>query len=1020
MKLMLMLFAVSTLCCVSSADENIEKKSLVGFWEFKEGAGDVIKDSSPNGNNGKIMSAEACQWSREDDRGFFLVIDNKSNSDSAHVRVEDNPSIKFSKEFSIIAYFSCDLNACDKQFCYANILAKGKDYNDGYSIMVSKDGDLVVTLKGLEPADLYFNAGIKSNIENVVAVMYDGTSVKAYLNGKSLGERKVSGILTDNNSPLYMGNYPHQRYKFKGNMYTVKMYNKALDEAGLKAAFKGNLKSDIAASDAKTKISYVKPGEKPDKPGTVYFNQFDKMEPRGSIIDDRSPSDMSHLEKWQIRRNVNFIPGSPDILHPPVSSIPEQDLSYFPDLKGKYDIFIGMRNIMYKTKVQLKTSGMKDYATAMPPVPDGEKYDNFEILALENIDMSGQKILIHPCGYNAYIGYVKFVPADTMTTAEKALYLKAKIENKITANDYFNELSREDLKERVYVEKNKMPELSSRQKTQGYVLFPVNWQKLIFPVSVPDKNYENLTLTLSASKGEYEPVSFCIRALEDLKDLSLKKTASFKNAKGGKLDCDMDIGIVENMLKHSKNFSGKNPEAINGPQYIEQFKTISIHKDQTRQFWITFKVPETASPGLYKGNLLLSCENKTDLIIPVELEVYPFSLEKLTGINIGLFSGLRSLNGISIESELADMKEHGMTSIFVTHKDLIKIKGDSPSALKIDFENSKITEVVKGMKKLNYSGDLFFKTDDILNYSKKFPDEKDFETAYVNIVKQLEDYAKSNNWPKLIYQSFDEILSSPKNLPEFIKEMTLLKKAGVTTEHDHMWYKSSRPLQEQIDKCVNLVDIFLLRYNSRSLFYVDSWEEILKKCKELNKDIYSYNTDNASVFPDPSAMRFIGGWFFKTVGDGCKGQFIYSYQDFSGSPYNDFDGAGDADWLYMYPSMGGSKGGPSIKWEALREGIDDLKYIATLEKLIKEAKSKGKFEVAGKGEKVLDEIKKSFDIALMKGKCVFLEQKWGEEWSGDNGKLFCAGEYTLPNGWSFDKYDEARKQIAQKIIELSQ
>ena len=547
----------------------------------------------------------------------------------------------------------------------------------------------------------------------------------------------------------------------------------------------------------------------------------------------------------------------------------------------------------------------------------------------------------------------------------------------------------------------------------------MNWQKLVFPVTVPEKNYDSVLLKVSAAQGEFEPVSFCVKALEDIDGLSAVLSKPLKNDKGEAMKCGADIGIVECLPKHTTNFEGKNAEFMNGPQYIEPVRPIAVKKDETKQFWVTFEIPEDAAPGKYTGELTLKCENKPDTRLPVEIEVYPFRLAPLEGVNTAMYTSFKNLGGATIEDEISDMRKHGMTSVFAFGENLAAITGKNAESLKIDFEKSRITRVAEAMRKQEFEGDLFLTTGDIRSHANSVAHSGgSFETAYLNIIRQLEAHAKNNGWPNLIYQSFDEIPSNPQYFAEFTKEMTLLKKAGVTTEHDHMWYKTSRPLQAEIDKCVNLVDIFAIRYNSRNLCYVDSWEDIVKKCVETGKGIYPYNSDNACAFAEPSSMRFIGGWFFRTLGNGCGGNFLFIYQWFSGSPYNDFDGSQSTDWMYRYPPAEGRKGGPSIKWEALREGIDDLKYIATLENLIKKCRLAGKNQAAEDAENLLTGIKKSFDLNMLKSKCVFLESKWDREWKDANGKLYASGSFNLPNGWSFEKYNEVRSQIAKKIIEL--
>ncbi|MDO9464431.1 MAG: hypothetical protein Q7J67_03950 [bacterium] len=51
----LVVFLLSSFAPGSSAHA---EEGLVGYWSFDEGAGDIVKDSSGNGNDGKIKGAQ--------------------------------------------------------------------------------------------------------------------------------------------------------------------------------------------------------------------------------------------------------------------------------------------------------------------------------------------------------------------------------------------------------------------------------------------------------------------------------------------------------------------------------------------------------------------------------------------------------------------------------------------------------------------------------------------------------------------------------------------------------------------------------------------------------------------------------------------------------------------------------------------------------------------------------------------------------------------------------------------------
>ncbi len=71
------------------------------------------------------------------------------------------------------------------------------------------------------------------------------------------------------------------------------------------------------------------------------------------------------------------------------------------------------------------------------------------------------------------------------------------------------------------------------------------------------------------------------------------------------------------------------------------------------------------------------------------------------------------------------------------------------------------------------------------------------------------------------------------------------------------------------------------------------------------------------------------------------------------NPYNDFDG-GHKDWNVIFPGVDGPT--PTIYWELCREGVDDCRYVATLQQQIRQAKEQGKTEAAQRAERVLEPL----------------------------------------------------------------
>ena len=970
----------------------------VANWKFKDGTGSAsVIDSSPNGLSGTILNPNNCEWARADDRGFFLTI-----SPNGAVKIPHSPMLNFGKGFIAEIYFSCNLDPIDSKVNFASVLTKGYNFDQGYCIMVQKNGNLLIDLHGMTPEYTIIETKIQKSVDCRLIVAVGNGEVIVFLDGKMVGKYAVTGELASNSLPLSIGAINGSAYPFSGNIYEVSLSE--FDKTKLP-------KEEVAGK--KETPGFV-PATVKDPAGTIIFNDLSLLV-TGNGQDNIAP--------WRVRSDVGFMGDQTKmVLHAP-ETYTDIELVFDPKLKGSYDIYAGVRAAHIPMSVQIKTSAQKDYYT-LNTASVGENHRNMELLLGRDIQMDGNKIQIAGTDKTCYLGYVKFIPVANRRAVENppdpAGSVVVRPKYTIEEIDAGNEkLIAERIKtgyfiERTYVEKKNEPALSGESTKRGYIIFACNYLDLVFPVTVPEKDPGKITLKTSAAPGEYEPCSFAVRGLQDISGLALRQSKEFKDDSGKTASIGTVLSLVEPAVKRTTNYTGAS-EFMVAPQYLESVSPVNIKKGETRQFWITFHVADDVKPGVYSAELELASKDSIEKI-PVEFQVYPFKLRSVEDIDIGfwLTQVYNNPKGADeIDRDMKDMSERGKNSVVVSSS--LSISGKTLDTLDIDFEKSRLTAIAESFKKYKMNGYLHLMTQEIWEYTFIFP-EGQRKQAYAKLIAQLEDYAKKNNWPKRAYQSYDEVLSNPSLLPEFIKEVKTQKELNLTTSEDHIWYKTSRPFQKEVDEVSPSIDIFVNRYNNRRLFYVDSWEEMLAEAVKKGKKLYTYNTTNCITFAQPAGMRCLGGWFFRTVGKGCSGQLFWAYKYMQGNPYNDLDCDG-GDWLCQYPPYGKHKGGSAIEWEAHREGIDDLRYIITLEYLISQARKENRAGAADAAQKVLDSITGSFDWNKFREKSIYWDSKWTETWEKD-GKRYASGQYNIPNGWKVEDYDLARRRIADEIIKL--
>lgn len=961
------------------------------YWKLKDGTGNLtVKDSGSNQLHGSIVDPERCVWSREDDRGFFLNFNN-----GGAVRVRNGRALILEQGFVLDIHFSCNIDAIGKSG-FASLFSKGKDGEGGYSVMIGKQGELLVRVRRIVPGQKILPLGLKSNVDYRLQITVGDNKVKIKLNDREVAEYSYKGTIGILGQELYIGSIP--KYPFSGNIYEVKLAG-----YGEKIDWKRNAILDF------------KPRPVKDPAGTVVLSDFTTFSPKELIL----LGTRADINYWRLRTGVDFYGNNCTTMVYPPAEVNSGEISIDPGLKGKYDVYLSIRCLYDDTRIQMRIGGQPDYYT-ITAYGVGAKHRSIEALVQRDVEMDGTRLYLASAG-TAYVGYIKLIPSASrrksevldpagnvtrgprLTQVDVDGFLQKQIDEKFKSGFFV---------ERVYVEKKTAAKPSAESEKRGYQLFNRNWMDLLFDVSVPETDTGKISLKTAAAPGEFEPVSFGVRGLRNISRLTLKQLSDFKDSEGRIIPVKVDIGVVEAIAKRTTNYTGSS-EVMTAPQYIENSDSLTLKKGESRQFWLTLQPADDAPAGVCSAVFELS-DGTTVEKIPVELKVYPFKLDKLKNMDISLFSYNEERTPEEIERTVKDMADHGCTTLYCYTNTTLAFKGDTPETFAVDWENSTLPPFMKSFRAHGMSGRVHLTLPGAYYaVEERFP--KQWREVYSRILKEIEAKRKSEGWPDFVYWSFDEVLSNTNLIPHYKRDVKLQKELGLTTGNDHIWYKTARFNQKDCDEIAPFIDVFINRFNTKNFWYVDTWDQMMKRCKELGKELIPYNSNNAITFAQPAAARYSFGWFARTAGLGISGHFIYVYRLIYNNPYNDLDGT-CTDWIFHYPPFNGRKGGPSLDWESYREGVDDLRYIVTLENLIAEAEKKN--VDASKAKQLLASLATSFDMKKFYKESRFIDPKWDRLWEEKSGKRCASGRFNVPNGWNLEDYDLAREKIANEIINL--
>ena len=191
---------------------------LVAAYSFDTGSGASVPDVSGNGNTGTAMGAF---WSTQGRYGGAMSFDGVSSV----VRVASSPSLALSSAMT--------LSGVDQPVGDAVGMADDRPAPDRF-VLLECEPRCGLAASGGGWNQLVSVGGPTASPVGAwthVALTYDGTMLRLYVNGTEVASRTASGQITASTSPLWIGgNSPFGEY-FAGLIDDVRVYNRALTQA---------------------------------------------------------------------------------------------------------------------------------------------------------------------------------------------------------------------------------------------------------------------------------------------------------------------------------------------------------------------------------------------------------------------------------------------------------------------------------------------------------------------------------------------------------------------------------------------------------------------------------------------------------------------------------------------------------------------------------------------------------------------------------------------------------------------
>lgn len=457
----------------------------------------------------------------------------------------------------------------------------------------------------------------------------------------------------------------------------------------------------------------------------------------------------------------------------------------------------------------------------------------------------------------------------------------------------------------------------------------------------PTKKSDN-TINITSTAGEYEPASFVIQSgnqqlrnaevvVSDLTnkdkssiisssniDLRIVKTWFQSSETMRRTDRDAPKRLVPELLLHDNELVkvdfNKQTNLVRTKPYVQDTKELqpfSIPAHTNQQIWLTVLTPSNTAPGYYNGTLTINANainneafTKT---IKITLRVLPFKLQD-TRMLMGqfylarlvkpnkIYYNSRGKNEEQMEHELIDMKNHGVNIMTLDHyfdpKANISINTDSLA---------KQIRLIKQTKNI---------ANPIVYVDWKVTGHND-EEYYKNKLRHINDTFSEEGIKDFWIYNRDE------------KKLSILKSSLHTFRAAHnIDSKNIVALQPNNAKALKgFLDYALIQHSTS--------KSAIRKLKAAGITPLAYGLPHAGEEKPATTRKTYG---FDLVSKEFSGSISYAYQ--SGQCWDDWMKWEKSNYrpnVMAYPTI--SKPIPTLQWEAWREGVDDLKYLATYAKL---------------------------------------------------------------------------------------
>jgi PKD repeat protein len=522
------------------------------------------------------------------------------------------------------------------------------------------------------------------------------------------------------------------------------------------------------------------------------------------------------------------------------------------------------------------------------------------------------------------------------------------------------------------------------QNHPGQAIIPFPWEPST-SIKILPFNYEipaapANTISMTATRNEFEAASFILTAQKDLSGITIS-VPNLYDIQGNTIPSSaIDVRLVKVWYQASPGpieytSTGSNPlypavgyyltpelllkddslvkvdyvtktnylrATINGvQQYIDistptatvpttaqvrdatTLQPFSLKANENKQIWITVHVPSTSPAGDYAGTITINAPSETPVTMNFTVTVLPFDLEPAP-VEYGIYY-MQDYNPSLTGSGFANT-DRTPANMLIELQDMKDHGILYPTFYQHSNNNATINAALTQRDTIGFPKDKIYTWStpgSQWGYIGNAQDAAGLATIANNVVK-YRNLTQTHGYCATYFYGIDEAKGSQlsSQLPAW---QTVHNNGG------KMWASVSAGAADLVGSSLDVAVLYGAPIWDGTEFKITE----IPKWHSNGKKVFSYADPQAGV-ENPEIYRKNYGT--ELWNDGYDGAMDFAYQMvFGQSIWNDYDDPGWVeggltyhyrDHTFVYPTSNGVI--DTIQWEGFREGVDDTRYVATL------------------------------------------------------------------------------------------